>query len=305
MNVDNSMHRLIYNNGVFPVQGTRPVLSTISDAFENSLPSLLLQALIEKSDNLDIKVENGMIVGSVDGKTVANIPFVGALDRLREQGRHKVDQRIKTSVHEAGHGLVYGLLFKTAPIHISANAIASTHEGYVGCHLLSGSREMMHNDVVVCLAGATAEEIVFGQNWQTNGNESDLTHATQIATAIYRHYGMGEFPGRITSEMSDEAVGSLVNIQDTNSGIIVYLKKCQAEAKNLIVDNYPLFVALIDAAFAKESLTPPDVKGIFAKFDIEIDVREPRDVLIHNYLHRYQEFSKKVKSDKSAPPLDN
>ena len=293
--IDSSVHRLIYDNGVFPVQGTRPVLSTISDAFENSLPSILLQSLLENSKKLEIKAVDGKITGMVKDKLVVSIPFVGALDRLREEGRNKVDQRVKTSVHEAGHGLVYGLLFKTAPVHISANAIASDHDGYVGCHNLSGSKEMLHNDICVCLAGAVAEQIVFGEDYQTSGNESDLAHATSVATSMVRRYGMMDCYGKVVSEMSDEATESMVNIQDTNDSVRRLLRHCKEEVHKLISENHKLLISIVDSVCALDVLTPAQVHDIFKQHGIEIDVKPPREILTHDYQNKYHDFVKSKK----------
>lgn len=292
LNVDRSIHKLIYDNGVFPVQGTRPVLSTISDVFENSLPSLLLKVLMDDKKELEIKAENSQIVGIVKNKEVINIPFVGTLDKLREDGRTKVDQRIKTSVHEAGHGLVYGLLFKTAPIHISANAIASDHDGYVGCHQLSGSKDMLYNDICVCLAGAIAEKIVFGEQWQTSGNSSDLAHATEVATSMIRRYGMMSKIGKISSEMSDDGNASLVNVESTDKEVEDLLKECNDKVHGMICHHYGLLKALIDAVFARDVLTPIEVQCFFDEFDIAIDIKQPKEVLTHGYLEKYRDFFK-------------
>ena len=46
LQIDNSIAALIYRNGVFPVQGVRPVFSSITDILEVNLSQLLLDALI-------------------------------------------------------------------------------------------------------------------------------------------------------------------------------------------------------------------------------------------------------------------
>jgi hypothetical protein len=305
MDVDKSMNVLIYNNGVFPVQGTRPVLSTIADAFENCLPSFILQALMQKSNHIQIGVVDGAIVGTIEGKIHA-LPFVGSLDKLREEGRHKIDQRIKTAVHESGHGLVYGLLFKTAPLHIAANAIASTMEGYIGCHNLSESQEMLNNKIATCLAGAVAEELVFGVDWRTGGNEHDLRQATEIAANMVRNYGMKnvnsigastQFNGRIGSEYLETGIYTMVSLKETDVQISKILEEASKIASRAIRDNYGLFVGLIEKTFIREMLSPDEVRELFAKFGIKIEVKQPRETLIHDYLQKFESFKKKMNVD--------
>ena len=52
--VDASVHDLIYRNGVFPVQGVRPVFSSVADILENNLAKLLFTAVLAEQDRIAI-----------------------------------------------------------------------------------------------------------------------------------------------------------------------------------------------------------------------------------------------------------
>jgi len=52
--VDPSVHDLIYRNGVFPVQGVRPVFSSVADILENNLAKLLFTAVLAEQDRIAI-----------------------------------------------------------------------------------------------------------------------------------------------------------------------------------------------------------------------------------------------------------
>lgn len=44
--IDQSVHDLIHRNGVFPVQGVRPVFSSVAEVLDNNLAKLLFRAIL-------------------------------------------------------------------------------------------------------------------------------------------------------------------------------------------------------------------------------------------------------------------
>ena len=289
LTVDKSMETLIYNNGVFPVQGTRPVLSTISDAFENSLPTLLLRAMMEQKEQMVISAKGGHIVGTTD-KEVYQIPFVGVLDKIREDGRNKADQRAKTAVHEAGHGLVYGILYKVSPLNIASNSISTDAEGYMQGHTHVGSRQMLFDEIIVNMAGQAAEEYVFGESLRTIGMESDLSMSTMLASNMVRRYNMGEIPGHVLQPTGDGSENCLQNIEDTNGEIEKILMDARKRADSIIRNHTPLFLELASEAIKQESLSSYEVQRIFAKWGLELEIKAPKEQMIHDYDIRFKEF---------------
>jgi hypothetical protein len=119
LSVDPSIHQLIYRNGVFPVQGVRPVFSSIVDVLETNLSKLLFAALLQKESAIAIAYNHSseQILTQI-GETSQSIPFVGRVDKIRNSNLE--DTTANTSVHEAGHAIAYIVLFGVAPLQLKS-----------------------------------------------------------------------------------------------------------------------------------------------------------------------------------------
>ena len=86
LGVDSTINALIYRNGVFPVQGVRPVFSTIINVLETHLAKLVLMALRAKANTITIRHDAGAshIHARVGTKALA-IPYAGRIDKIRSK----------------------------------------------------------------------------------------------------------------------------------------------------------------------------------------------------------------------------
>jgi cell division protease FtsH len=66
-----SVFSTIYNNGVFPAQGVRPVHSTISSIFDNYIPIFLFRAIENGSKKITIRYTNDEIIGIVGDESIS------------------------------------------------------------------------------------------------------------------------------------------------------------------------------------------------------------------------------------------
>ncbi|MBK7656820.1 MAG: peptidase M41, partial [Betaproteobacteria bacterium] len=106
------------------------------------------------------------------------------LNQLKQ--RTDKDFRALLAVHEAGHGLLYGLLFRRPPLELKINA-ASFDGGYASyAQMRVLSRQNCLDRICVGLGGRVAEEMVFGENASTTGARSDLAKATASAARFVR-----------------------------------------------------------------------------------------------------------------------
>jgi cell division protease FtsH len=116
------------------------------------------------------------------------------------------EERRLTAYHEAGHALVAHSLPDSDPIHKATIMPRGRSLGMV-MRLPSDDRtsyrlNKMMTDLAVAAAGREAERIIFGEQKVTSGASSDISMATNLATAMITEWGMSEELGFINYNQS-------------------------------------------------------------------------------------------------------
>ena len=167
--------------------------------------------------------------------------------------------RAVLAVHEAGHGLIYALLFKQPPLEIRIN-MATFSGGYNSFKELKvKSRGNLLDAVCVALAGRAAEEMVFGKESLSSGSESDLKLATQQMAVSIRHAAFGERISHV--DVSTEA-GENINtdVASTNAEIEAGLKDQYERAQILLAKNRAIFLRMVNELINKGQLAPQKIR---------------------------------------------
>ncbi|MDO5625983.1 MAG: AAA family ATPase [Pseudomonadota bacterium] len=241
----------IYDNAVFPAQGTRPVFSTVHAILGGTLVNAALWA-----------IEQGVPPGTVlpvalgDDRRHLRVQWQGTCQALPAnfelhglRQRASPDFRALLAVHEAGHGLVYAVLMGRAPQEVRIN-VASFNGGYVRVDdEKAWSRRMWLDDICVSLAGRAAEQLVFGPGACTSGAEHDLRRATADATRHVRHLAFGTRLGRTdVSTSSEENLNT--DVAPTNAEAEALLQAEMARATALLQTHASAFRRLVTQLLA-------------------------------------------------------
>ncbi|MES2943582.1 MAG: AAA family ATPase [Pseudomonadota bacterium] len=246
--VSQALQAEIYANAVFPAQGTRPLYSSIHAILSAPLVSATLWALehgAQTGDVLELTLDAGrknLLLRF--GELSWLCPVKLELNQLKQ--RANTDFRALLAVHEAGHGLIYALLFGQPPQEIKIN-VASFDGGYNSFSSLRASSSRNSLDMIcVGLGGRAAESIVFGDEACTTGAEHDLKQATEDAARYVRHHGFG---GRLSrTDVSHEKDDNLnTAVEPTNQEMETILALQYERAKQLLDDNSALFMQITQA----------------------------------------------------------
>jgi cell division protease FtsH len=191
LTVDDSIARLIYRNGVFPAQGVRPVFSSITDILDVNLSNLLLQALTQEADKIVLSYDTPakQIVAQV-GEQQVKLAFEGRVDQIRASNQAAVTANI--SVHEAGHAVLYMVLFNLVPMQLQSRIANSYAGGFTFPHQIYRTKQTLLDMIKIFLAGGLAEELVFGATEASIGRSHDREEATILAIDYMRRYGFDD-----------------------------------------------------------------------------------------------------------------
>ena len=272
--IDKSVLDVIYQNGVFPAQGVRPLLSTISAILENSLPEFLFEYLNQGSKQpIKLSYSDSYLRATIGKKEVKYlIPRV--LDDIKKT--QTINYRSLVSIHEAGHAVAYAILFRTVPTQIVSNTANSENGGFIGTHNNLGSKENMRNNIIVSLAGRVAEEIIFGEKNITAGASSDYFYATSVVSQMVRKVGMDDSIGVFIAPSKNDGT-FMHNIDHTDERMESILSELYSECVTLIMSNKEFLLATAVMLFERQKIKQDEFKKLAKTFIGTIGIVDPKD----------------------------
>jgi hypothetical protein len=283
LTVTQSVAQLIYRNGVFPVQGVRPVFSSIIDILESNNSRFIFEAMMANADaiHVDYDAANSVLRGTISNSSSSaqassrtiDVPYIGRLDKIRQ--RNVRDIVANVSVHESGHAVAYAILFGLAPLQLTSKLASSYASGFTFPHEIHETRDQLTKKVQVFLAGGIAEDIVFGEGNATIGRSNDREIATQLCIDIVRRYGFDpEFQAHYGMEgmyMMDKSV--------TDSDIEKMISRLSAATHEVMIQHQKFLLALSTALDEQGKLEATQVAEIASKHSVDAKVRP------EGYLH--------------------
>ena len=255
--LDASVYEQIYANAVFPAQGTRPLFSSIHAILSATLVNAALWALEQGANGSEpvwLSLDAGVsAISAKYRKARRQFPVALELNRLKQ--RSSEDFRALLAVHEAGHGVAYGLLFGRAPQEIKIN-VASFEGGYNSYEQRKAwSKENLRDRICVSLAGRAAEQLVFGEQACTSSATQDFMQATANAAQYVRHFAFGTRLSR-TDVANDPGDNVNTDIAATNPEIEALLAQEHERALALLEAHTPALMTVVDALLRDGSIAP-------------------------------------------------
>lgn len=255
---EDSIKKIIYDEGVYPTHGTRPIFSTVYEIVKSRLPEIIRQ-ICEKNVKDDVSYitysfdeNNDIIFGKCYDESDNEICVVDfknvklRLKKLRDSDEND-DQQALCALHESGHFVMYAKLFGKLPEKL----VSRTAETDTGGFLMEDvddskkriSKKDMFKRIQVLLGGYVAEKIYFREE-MTIGAQNDLKEATRIASKMIRKYGMGTSPfvSTYVKGGAEDPSGYFVNEDNQhyiNENIKSIISQAEEEVrKTLIIDEW-------------------------------------------------------------------
>lgn len=191
-----SVHQLIYQEGVFPSQGTRPVFSTLENLAGSRLPNwqLSLQELDAPCQHIRVEQRGNQLVACFigeKGKLLREMSHELHLPLKKARKPKRDDKQALVAVHEAGHAVLSCALLGRVPAKVVSQSTDENSDGFVVNDQRHDivSKAYLLRLTAVFLGGLTAETLLFGDEHITLGSASDLREATRWLSKAYRKSG--------------------------------------------------------------------------------------------------------------------
>ena len=193
------MKKFIYSEGVYPIQGVRPIFTTISSIITPRISEILVSkeqetnriVLDVASERTDSETVTLMVYQFNDATEIRRDEKIikTTLGSLRDPKR--CEKLAIQSVHEASHSVVYSKLTGKFPSAIIAGCI--TGGGFmmkeIKEDLSSEGVYEFENDVMTSLAGYVGERIFFDEKRCTLGASSDFSAVWDNVADAFAHCG--------------------------------------------------------------------------------------------------------------------
>ena len=267
--ISKNLNALIYQNGVFPVQGVRPVFSSITDIIEANLSTFIFEAFMDNLMHvkMDYDTEKQELVASLAGIREIRLPYIGKIDQIRKDNTKAMVANI--SVHEAGHAIVYGLLFGLASLQLKSRVSTNYASGFNFPHQIQFTKESILQKVKVYLAGNIAEELIFGDQNLTIAGSFDNEDATCLVIDYLRKYGFDE------NFKAYYALGGAYTMESSITDWFTekMIRNLGDEVRNLLIDNKQFLISLAQQLADKGSLKPEEIAQVASQFGHTFEVQ--------------------------------
>ncbi len=198
LSFDQSIHDLIYSEGVYPTQGTRPVFSTIQYTIKNKLARLLseiyLRALPVTSVNFANRSNEIRLSFFNRRKCIHTIAIKQEFSLFELRKNKSDDLQAIIAVHEAGHAVISAILLHTIPEIVFSTTASQEQAGFIYSKFKWKyiSRKEILSRLALYFGGLLAEKLVFGEDNITAGANDDIFKATSLVNSMLKEHGMGK-----------------------------------------------------------------------------------------------------------------
>jgi len=276
---DFSVENIVYKEGVFPTQGARSVLSTISFLIEAFIPNALylLFSKQDLTDKIDIMIkideDQEKIYFSYQDEVFFEHKICLHIESLRKP--HYDNESIQVAIHEAGHTICSIIECGIYPNKVTAFSSASNS---MGCTDLGYHKKIMHkgalkNRIVFLLGGWAAEKIIFGEDYICSGAKEDILQASYLASDLVKRFGMGDIP-IFKTRINNPDEGAITETSEDVEKIKKLIDECQTKAINIIKDNELILLDLSQLLLEKANVNQKDLETLLNNHNKIINSQE-------------------------------
>jgi len=294
---DKHVHKLAYDNGVFPAQGTRPVLTSVDGIISAIVPAAVSDARLAGSRKVLVSYdEENLRLVAYYTRGMTKVRYEGTLDSIRRKMAKNQDRTAMIAAHEAGHVVAYCVLTGKAPQQITCRT--TWKGGFVNGNAGEGSHRRSLDHACIALSGLAAEKIIFGE-WASDGASSDITSATNCLGHLVRKEGHGRVPMHVMSA-AQQCDSTLVSDMESTDREIMELLDNQFKRSEAIVREHSCFCAdVAERLRVSGSLSSEEISAIADAYGVQADVVGSDFTFVGPYSKMLSQFLKSqgVESD--------
>ncbi len=246
-----SVREMLYQQGVFPTQGFRPLLSTLDTMISSQIPEILFEAHQQCVEAKEAELSYREDVLSAEffreGVRCGDCTLRLNLTRPSKGTVEKGDLQALIAVHEAGHVICSHLLLGKVP-----DAVVLTASRGMSGFTVSIERDTVLNrqgilHTAACHLGGYAAEIsLFGSTGLTAGSESDISKATAVVREALSTAGLNGLPVNYQNINGRDGAAVLDIDHEADRETEDMIREALDLAKRILEGQHELLVRLAD-----------------------------------------------------------
>lgn len=297
---DETVVEVVYREGVFPAQGTRPVFTTIKNLIEGNISKLVLEMMAQnlEASSVHWRYEDGKFV----------FCFLNAVQQLVHQYEEKlclktealrktdnVDNQAHTAVHEAGHAVLAALTLRIIPSLVVSKTAAANSEGFCMVNMPEGplTREVLVKDIIISLGGFVAEKLVFGLESTCSGVAQDIENATELASKAIKEFAMGSDPVYVRYASGSDNWAIQHQPVHTDEALKL-IRTCEEEALAILEKNKLLLLKMADYLTYNPRLEEKQILEMVCRYANEDWVQESAFVKKEHYFKFAETIARQI-----------
>ncbi len=265
---DTTVHNTIYNEGVYPTQGVRPVFTSIHQIIKSKI-TLFITEIYKQNiavDVLSFATKNNILTCQYFYQSSLVFEKQEVIVTTINDARvnKKDDMQAITAVHESGHTVLSIVLLKTIPNVVYSITSDADNNGFMQAEINWEyiSRKEIIPRVAMILGGYVAEELIFGKENLTTGAESDIQRATAFIISMFKHRGMGKTPVHYSLPVKDNEMSYHKN-EDIEHEIKQTLEAAKLLAEITLKKEKKLLLKFSDYLSDNRMLKKEDIRKIY------------------------------------------
>jgi cell division protease FtsH len=286
---DESVVDVVYSEGVYPAQGTRPVFTTVKNLIEGNISKIILEMIAVK---ISIKKVNWKYVNEY-----FIFDYLNELNQVVHEYKVKLNLKIgalrksdniqlqaHTAVHEAGHAILAALSLRIIPSLVVSKTAAANSEGFCVVNMPEGplTLEVIKKDMIIGLGGYVAEKLIFGVENTCSGVSQDIEQVSELANRAIKEYAMGNDPIYIRFASTSEDY-ALLHQQTHTEEVLKLIRNSEKEAEEILSKNKMLLLKMSEYLTSNSRLEEKQILEMVCKYANEDWVCETAFVKKEDY----------------------
>lgn len=297
---DQTVADKIYEEGVMPTLGVKPLIASINHLIGTYIPNLVMSLqMFPKTQSIKVTCEERKFLTFLEREKRKPVQFSYPMNFEISQIRHFKGRDLESVValHESGHAVLFIATHHRIPRQINSVSTDQNEGGFVyqGNHNEYVTYKSLKKTIMTSLGGYEAEKMVLGQENVSDGSAQDLELLNQTVLTQFcenglggsvLHYAIGEiedwqYKFKRSEEMEQKAADFILKAQSEAAAILKKEERLLLNLTKVLMEKPVLFMAEI-RELAEKFGTPELVNSLDSQ---EETVRE---ILIQ----KIEEFNK-------------